>query len=152
MLALSDSELQSQLNNGLGAKLDEQELKHSLFSGMTAKYAYEKQTLKEIEEIAEVEAVKAQYKGTSNDSPTSEQISTSIMTFQTIDTVQELDPTSPLAIEKKKTSLLEQLDGNVSKNIIGLKTKLQEIMKQDGDQAKQCRHRNHLFHSHIWDF
>ena len=134
LLALSDSELQSQLNNGLGAKLHEQELKHSLFSGMTAKYAYEKQTLKEIEEIAEIEAVKAQYKGTSNDSPTSEQISTSIMTFQTIDTVQELDPTSPLAIEKKKTSLLEQLDGNVNKNIIGLKTKLQEIMKQDGYQ------------------
>ena len=130
LLALSDSELQSQLNNGLGAKLYEQEYKHSLFSGMTAKYAYEKQTLKEIEEIAEVEAVKAQYKGTSNDSPTSEQISTSIMTFQTIDTVQELDPTSPLAIERKKTSLLEQLDGNVSKNIPGLRKTLQEIMKQ----------------------
>ena len=134
LLALSDSESQSQLNNGLGAKLYEQELKHSLFSGMTAKYAYEKQTLKEIEEIAEIEALKARYKGTSNDSPTSEQISTSIMTFQTIDTVQELDPTSPLAIEKKKTSLLEQLDGNVSKNIIGLKTTLQEIMKKDGYQ------------------
>ena len=134
LLALSDSELQSQLDNGLGAKLYEQELKHSLFSGMTAKYAYEKQTLKEIEEIAEIEALKARYKGTSNDSPTSEQISTSIMTFQTIDTVQELDPTSPLAIEKKKTSLLEQLDGNVNKNIIGLKTKLQEIMKEDGYQ------------------
>ena len=134
LLALSDSELQSQLNNGLGAKLYEQELKHSLFSGMTAKYAYEKQTLKEIEEIAEIEAVKARYKEASKESTTPEQISTSIMTFQTIDTVQELDPTSPLAIEKKKTSLLEQLDGNVNKNIIGLKTKLQEIMKQDGYQ------------------
>lgn len=134
LLALSDSELQSQLDNGLGAKLYEQEYKHSLFSGMTAKYAYEKQTLKEIEEIAEIEAVKAQYKGTSNDSPTSEQISTSIMTFQTIDTVEELDPTSPLAIEKRKTSLLEQLDGNVSKNIVGLKITLQEIMKKDGYQ------------------
>lgn len=130
LLALPDSELQSQLNNGLGAKLYEQELKHSLFSGMTAKYAYEKQTLKEIEEIAEIEAVKARYKETSNESPTSEEISTSIMTFQTIDTVQELDPTSPLAIERKKTSLLEQLDGNVSKNIPGLRKTLQEIMKQ----------------------
>ena len=134
LLALSDSELQSQLDNGLGAKLYEQEYRHSLFSGMTAKYAYEKQTLKEIEEIAEIEAVKARYKGTSNDSPTSEQISTSIMTFQTIDTVQELDPTSPLAIERKKTSLLEQLDGNVSKNIPGLRKTLQEIMKEDGYQ------------------
>ena len=131
LLALPDSELQSQLNNGLGAKLYEQELKHSLFSGMTAKYAYEKQTLKEIEEIAEIEAVKAQYKKASEEKEMpNEAISTSIMTFQTIDTVQELDPTSPLAIEKKKTSLLEQLDGNVSKNIIGLKSRLQEIMKQ----------------------
>lgn len=134
LLALSDSELQSQLDNGLGAKLYEQEYKHSLFSGMTAKYAYEKQTLKEIEDLAEIEALKARYKGTSNDSPTSEQISTSIMTFQTIDTVQELDPTSPLAIEKKKSSLLEQLDGNVNKNIIGLKSRLQEIMKQPNYQ------------------
>ena len=135
LLALPDSELQTQLNNGLGAKLQEQELKHSLFSGMTAKYAYEKQTLKEIEEIAEIEAVKAQYKKASEEKEMpNEAISTSIMTFQTIDTVQELDPTSPLAIEKKKTSLLEQLDGNVNKNIKGLKSTLQEIMKQPNYQ------------------
>lgn len=132
---LSDTDLQDKLNSGLGAMLQTEELKHSLLSGASAKYAYEKQTLQQIEDAVAIAEAKSVFEKKKEDEGiTGEQISTSIMTFQNIDTVQELDPTSPLAVEKRKESLVERLDGNVNKNIIGLKSKLQEIMKQPNYQ------------------